>query len=158
MVSGYNPDVSFQVGTPFLVSRGLEIYGSRACGRNDLKETIDLVNSSKEKPIVAESYPLTEANAALNKLERGDLVGPTSYGHYPDIQALWEQYQKESRPNVRKDLITRVQKFISEKTLWIPLTEVTSPAALGPRVKGNPYKIQPLLWFTAPFEDIELER
>jgi len=72
---GYNPDVSFEVGSPFLVSRELEIYGSRACGRNDLKETIDLVNSSKVKPVVAESYPLNEANAALSKLERGDLVG-----------------------------------------------------------------------------------
>jgi hypothetical protein len=23
-------------------------------------------------------------------------------------------------------------------------------------VKGNPYRIQPLVWFTAPFEDMEL--
>jgi hypothetical protein len=23
-------------------------------------------------------------------------------------------------------------------------------------VKGNPYKIQPMIWFTAPFEDMEL--
>jgi hypothetical protein len=23
-------------------------------------------------------------------------------------------------------------------------------------VKGNPYRVQPLIWFTAPFEDLEL--
>jgi len=23
-------------------------------------------------------------------------------------------------------------------------------------VKGNPYRVQPLIWFTAPFEDMEL--
>jgi D-arabinose 1-dehydrogenase-like Zn-dependent alcohol dehydrogenase len=72
---GYNPDVSFQVGSPVLVSRELEIYGSRACGRNDLRETIDLVNRSKVKPVVAESYSLTDANVALRKLEQGDLIG-----------------------------------------------------------------------------------
>jgi len=40
--------------------------------------------------------------------------------------------------------------------MFIPLTDTNSPAALGPRVKGNPYKVQPLIWFTAPFEDMEL--
>ena len=50
----------------------------------------------------------------------------------------------------------RIQKIIHEKTMFIPLTDTNSPAAFGPRVKGNPYKIQPLIWFTAPFEDMEL--
>jgi 2-desacetyl-2-hydroxyethyl bacteriochlorophyllide A dehydrogenase len=72
---GYNPVDPFQVNSQFLVSRELEIYGSRYCGRNDLKETIDLVSSGKVKPFVGEIYPLAEANAALDKLERGDLVG-----------------------------------------------------------------------------------
>ncbi len=79
-----------------------------------------------------------------------------SYGNYPDIQALWEQYRKETSLKARKDLITRIQKLIYERTMWIPLTSTNSPAAIGPRVKGNPYKIQPLIWFTAPFEDVEL--
>lgn len=72
---GYNPEVIFQIGSPCLVSRELEIYGSRACSRNDLKETINLVNGSKVRPVVAESYTLAEANMALNKLEKGDLIG-----------------------------------------------------------------------------------
>jgi hypothetical protein len=50
----------------------------------------------------------------------------------------------------------RIQKLIYERTIFIPLTDTNSPAGLGPRVKGNPYKIQPLIWFTAPFEDMEL--
>lgn len=84
------------------------------------------------------------------------LFGTTSYGNYPDLQALWDQYQRESSPKVRKDLIANLQKLIQEKTVFIPLTSTNSPAAFGPKVKGNPYKIQPLIWFTAPFEDIEL--
>jgi peptide/nickel transport system substrate-binding protein len=84
------------------------------------------------------------------------LLGPTSYGNYPDIQALWDQYQREVNLNVRKELIERIQKMIYERTMFIPLTNTNSPAAFGPRVKGNPYRIQPLIWFTAPFEDMEL--
>jgi len=72
---GYNPVDPFHVNSQILVSRELEIYGSRACGRNDLKETIELVSSGKVKPFVGGLYPLSEANAALDKLERGDLVG-----------------------------------------------------------------------------------
>lgn len=86
------------------------------------------------------------------------LFGPTSYGNHPDIQALWDQYKKEIDQKARKDLIGRIQKLIHERTMFIPLTSNNSPAALGPRVKGNPYKIQPLLWFTVPFEDIEIEK
>ncbi len=82
--------------------------------------------------------------------------GTGSYGAYPDIQALWDQYQQEYSPQGRKDLISRIQKMTHDKTIWLPLTSTNSPAGLGPRIKGNPYKVQPLLWFTAPFEDIEL--
>ena len=71
---------------------------------------------------------------------------------------LWEQYNKAVDQTVRKDLIAKIQKMIYEKVMWIPLTNTNSPAALGPRVKGNPYKIQPMIWFTAPFEDMELSK
>jgi peptide/nickel transport system substrate-binding protein len=86
------------------------------------------------------------------------LFGPNSYGNYPDIKTLWDQYQQEVSPRARKDLIARIQKLVTEKTMWIPLTSTNSPAALSLKVKGNPYKVQPLLWITAPFEDIEMEK
>ncbi len=95
--------------------------------------------------------PLATIGARL-----GYLFGPTSYGNYPDLKALWDQYQPEVNPKVRKDLMERIQKMIYERTMFIPLTDTNSPAAIGPRVKGNPYRIQPLIWVTAPFEDIEL--
>ena len=86
------------------------------------------------------------------------LFGPTSYGKYPDIQSLWDQYNKAFDKNKRKDLIGQIQKLIYEKAVYLPLTTTNSPAAFGPRPKGNPYKIQPLLWFTCPFEDMELTK
>ena len=84
------------------------------------------------------------------------LFGSGSYGNYPEIQTLWDQYQRETAPGTRKDLIARIQSIIHEKTMVIPITSTNSPTAVGPRVKGNPYKIQPLIWFTAPLEEIEL--
>lgn len=84
------------------------------------------------------------------------LFGPASYGNYPEIQALWENYNRSVDPKIRKDLIANIQKLIYEKVMWIPLTNTNTPTAFGPKVKGNPYKIQPLIWFPAPLEDIEL--
>jgi peptide/nickel transport system substrate-binding protein len=76
---------------------------------------------------------------------------------YPDVQAVWDQYKREVNPQGRKDLIIRLQKLIHEKKMFIPLNQLCSPAAFSPRVKGNPYRIQPVVWFPAPFEDMELE-
>jgi len=72
---GYDADTPFQVNSQLLVSKELEIYGSRSCGRNDLKASIDLVSSSKVKPVITKSHPLNEANSALHQLEKGEMVG-----------------------------------------------------------------------------------
>ncbi len=84
------------------------------------------------------------------------LFGSTSYGNYPDIQDVWNQYLKTIDPKERRDLIARVQNMIHERTMYILLVDTKTPSAFGPKVRGNPFKIQPLIWFTAPFEDIEL--
>jgi peptide/nickel transport system substrate-binding protein len=86
------------------------------------------------------------------------LFGPGSYGNDRDVQALWDQYQREVAPKARNELITRIQGLIHERAIFLPLTSSTSPAAVGPRVKGNPFKTQPIIWFTAPFEDVEIEK
>ena len=59
---------------------------------------------------------------------------------------------------MRKDLIGQVQTMIYEKKMFIPITGSGSYGVFVPRVKGNPYRIPPLIYFTAPFEDIELEK
>jgi peptide/nickel transport system substrate-binding protein len=85
-----------------------------------------------------------------------------SYDNYPDIQAIWDQYNKEVDSQVRKDLIARIQRLIYERTMWIPIRSSVSAAAVGPRVKWTPYKLQPPacspIWWTGPFEDIELKK
>ncbi len=86
------------------------------------------------------------------------LLGPLKYGTYPDIQALWERYVATVEPAKRKELIGQIQKMIYDRTMFITLNTVTSPAAIGPKVKGDPYKIKrPYpLWYISPMEDVEL--
>jgi peptide/nickel transport system substrate-binding protein len=86
------------------------------------------------------------------------LFGAASYGNYPDIQGIWNQYQKEASPQARKDLIGRIQRLIHQKTMYILLTSTNTPQAYSLRVKGNPAKVAPIMWFTVPFEDIEMEK
>jgi peptide/nickel transport system substrate-binding protein len=83
------------------------------------------------------------------------LFGSTSYGNYPDLQALWDRYNKAIDPKARKELITEMQRLMHERTMFIPLRDSVAPYALGRRVKGDPFKID-LIWFTVPFEDVEL--
>jgi ABC-type transport system substrate-binding protein len=84
------------------------------------------------------------------------LFGSTSYGNYVDIQALWDQYGKAIDPKIREDLISQIQRLIQERTIFIPLRNSATPNAIGPKVKGDPYKIPPLIWYAAPLEDVEL--
>jgi peptide/nickel transport system substrate-binding protein len=86
------------------------------------------------------------------------LFGGGSYGNYPDLLELWEQYNKAFDPKIRKDVIGQIQRLMYDRTMIINLTTFNSPAGFGPKIKGNPFNIQrPYpLWFMAPFEDIEL--
>ncbi len=84
------------------------------------------------------------------------LLSTTSMGSHADVQALWKQYQKETSPKARKEVMTKLQTVIYDRMLAIPFRSSVSPSATGPRVKGTPYKVQPDIWFPAPFEDLEL--
>jgi peptide/nickel transport system substrate-binding protein len=83
-----------------------------------------------------------------------------SYGNYPEIETLWEQYKKAIDAKRRKEIAAQIQKIIYDKTMFICLISNTHAMALGPRVKGNPSKIQPPkscpIWWMCPFENIEL--
>jgi peptide/nickel transport system substrate-binding protein len=84
------------------------------------------------------------------------LFGSRSYGNYPEIQKLWERYRKSVDPKDREEAIKGIQQIIYDKAMFLPLTSTNSPAGFTSKVKGNPYKIQPQIWYVAPFEDIEL--
>ena len=78
------------------------------------------------------------------------------YGSYPEIIPLWNQYNQSFNPKIRKDLMTRIQQIMNEKVMFVYLIGSNSPAAFTPKVKGNPCKLEPIIWWAAPMEDIEL--
>ena len=84
------------------------------------------------------------------------LFGGTSYGNYPDIEEVWNQYNNAVDPKIRKERIARIQRMMHEKTMFIFLTDTNTPAAVGPKLKDNAWRIDPFIWFTSPFEDIEI--
>lgn len=86
------------------------------------------------------------------------LFQDTSYGNYPDILALWDQYNKAVDPKIRKDLIGRIQRLVYEKVMYLPLSSTGSLNAVGPRVKGNPWESERVLGFPCAYEDLELEK
>jgi len=75
VVVAYNLSGPFQVNSSLVVSKELEIYGSRWCGREEFKKCIDLVADAKIEPFVGEVHPLKEANSILDRLEKGDIIG-----------------------------------------------------------------------------------
>ena len=84
------------------------------------------------------------------------VLGAGAYGKYDDIQSLWDKYLESVDPKERKDLITRVQNMYHDRTMFVHLIGASSPAAVGPRPKGNPWKIKPIIWWVCPMEDLEL--
>lgn len=86
-------------------------------------------------------------------------LGPAGYGNYPEIEAIWKKYNKSSDAKERQEIIKKVQQMIYDHHQFIPICQATSPAGIGPRVKGNPYGIQkPFpIWFVSPLEDLMLK-
>ena len=80
------------------------------------------------------------------------------WGGYPDIDALWDQHEKSLNPAERMNLIMRIQKLLYDKRVFTYTQQLNSPAAIGPRVKGNPWLVQnPYpVWIFCPHEDLEL--
>lgn len=72
---GYGPGSCFSVNPLLLVAKELEIYGSRACDLEDVRRTIEWVSAGRLKPFVSATHPLTEANAVLEDLEKGETLG-----------------------------------------------------------------------------------
>ena len=71
----YHPSEPFQVNSLLMVSKELEIYGARWCSRDDFKKCVELVSNSKIEPYVGEVHSLSNANAVLERLRKGEILG-----------------------------------------------------------------------------------
>jgi len=72
------------------------------------------------------------------------IFGAGSYGNYPDIQAIWDQYKTAVDPKIRKDLIGQVQKMIYEKRMLLPPPHPsTRRPGQAPGSKATPSRFSP---------------
>jgi 2-desacetyl-2-hydroxyethyl bacteriochlorophyllide A dehydrogenase len=68
-------DDTFEVPSIPLFKTELEIIGCRGSSRQDLEEVVRLAGSGKLTPVIGAYYPLDQIGPAVERLERGDLVG-----------------------------------------------------------------------------------
>lgn len=65
----------FKVNVYSLMSGLSSLEASRSGTRKNLRDIIKLASEGKVKPVVTAIYPLNEANLALQKLSRGEVMG-----------------------------------------------------------------------------------
>lgn len=75
LMVGYLPDTELAVPTGEVVLRQLTILGVRAAPLQSFRETVQLVNEGRLRPMVTDRFDLEQANEALRRLEQGSLLG-----------------------------------------------------------------------------------
>jgi D-arabinose 1-dehydrogenase-like Zn-dependent alcohol dehydrogenase len=63
------------VSTPFFPMRAMTIQGSYVGSLPEMKELLELVGRTGTPPVPLHKRPLEDANAALNELKAGKVVG-----------------------------------------------------------------------------------
>jgi NADPH:quinone reductase-like Zn-dependent oxidoreductase len=65
----------FEIDNRFIFGKHLAIIGSTMGTRHDFATVMDLVFSGRLKPVLDRTYPLSQAAAAHERLEKGDQLG-----------------------------------------------------------------------------------
>ena len=72
---GYTPELPMQVMPHELVRNELEIFGSRATTKQELKDTMDLVAQGRIQPIVDRVFSMEDVELAFDALREGRTLG-----------------------------------------------------------------------------------
>jgi D-arabinose 1-dehydrogenase-like Zn-dependent alcohol dehydrogenase len=65
----------FMVPAPKMLSKELELMGSRYCIRQQVIESLELCARGDVWPLVTETYPLAEAETVHKRLDQGLVTG-----------------------------------------------------------------------------------
>jgi NAD+-dependent secondary alcohol dehydrogenase Adh1 len=66
---------SFQAPAPKMLSKELELLGSRYCSRQQVIESLEICARGDVWPLVTETYPLEEAETVHQRLDQGLVTG-----------------------------------------------------------------------------------
>jgi peptide/nickel transport system substrate-binding protein len=84
--------------------------------------------------------------------------GGYAYGGHPDIDDLFRQQAQERDRKKREVLLHKIQRLMHERVMHAPLFEPATLHGVGPRVEEAGVGLNPLLYFTAPWEDMRLKK
>jgi peptide/nickel transport system substrate-binding protein len=96
---------------------------------------------------------------AVSRIEAFVLSGGAyAYGGYPDIDDLFRQQAQERDRKKREALLHQIQRLMHERVMYGPIFEPATLHGVGPRVEEPGVGLNPLLYFTAPYEDMRLKK
>jgi peptide/nickel transport system substrate-binding protein len=85
-------------------------------------------------------------------------TGAYAYGGYADIDELFQQQAVERDRGKREALLHQIQRLMHERVMHVPIYEPATLHGVGPRVEEAGVGLNPLLYFTAPYEDMRLKQ
>jgi peptide/nickel transport system substrate-binding protein len=83
---------------------------------------------------------------------------PYAAGGYSDIDDLFRQQSQERDRKKREALLYQIQRLMHERVMYGPVFEPATLHGVGPRVEEPGVGLNPLLYFTAPYEDMRLRK
>jgi ABC-type transport system substrate-binding protein len=96
---------------------------------------------------------------AANRIETFVLsTGTYAYGGYPDLDDLFRRQAVERDRGQREALLHQIQRLMHERVMHAPIFDSVPLHGVGPRVEEPAVGLNPLLYFTAPYEDMRLKR
>ncbi len=85
-------------------------------------------------------------------------TSPYAYGGYPDIDDLFQQQAEQRDRKKREALLHQIQRLMHERAMHVPIFEPATLHGVGPRVEEPGIGLNPLLYFTAPYEEMRLKK
>ncbi|HSF30523.1 MAG TPA: ABC transporter substrate-binding protein [Candidatus Tectomicrobia bacterium] len=105
---------------------------------------------------------LTPSGALGNAAARIDTyvvsTGTYAYGGHADIDDLFRQQAPERDRMKREALLHQIQRLMHERVMHAPIYEPATIHGVGPRVQEPAVGLNQLLYFTAPYEEIRLNK
>jgi peptide/nickel transport system substrate-binding protein len=130
---------------------------------------------SKLQPIERAAFA---ANYAAKKYDKGILRGASGafgnaatrlaafvvkggsnvYGSYPDIDELYPLQANELDPKKREAILHKMQRLVHEKAIYAPIWQLAFLNGVGPRVGKGAFGSIAGFPYTAPFEDLTIQK
>ena len=118
---------------------------------------LDVWRAKKLQGLIANASA-AQGNAAA-RIEAFVVGGSAyTYGGYSDLDDLFLQQAQERDRKRREALLHQIQRLMHERVMHAPIFEPATLHGVGPRVEEPGIGLNPLLYFTAPYEDMRLKK